>query len=80
MLINLLTNKIYFLNNDNKTISIIDGNKNKILSSINVEDKKQSFFNSDLINSSAPIIGTIVGTITAIFGLTTYRQSQELRR
>jgi hypothetical protein len=80
MLINPITNKIYFLNKDNKTISIIDGNSNKILSSISLEGERPSIFNLDAVNSNIPIIGTIVGIITAMIGLITYRQSQGIKK
>lgn len=80
VLLNPQKNKIYFFSEDNRTISIIDDNNNKIISTIHLEDRKQPAFNFDFINNNfIPIVGIILGSVTAYVGLSTYRQSQALK-
>lgn len=79
MVINPQTNKIYIFN-ENKTISILDGNNNKIISSINLDDEKSNTIDWTVISDNIPIIGTLGGIITLIIGLFTYRQSQILKK
>lgn len=80
MVVNPETNKIYLFNENNKTISVIDGNNNKLLANIHLEGKKSNILSWSMITNNIPIIGTLAGIITVIIGLFTYGQSQTIKK
>jgi YVTN family beta-propeller protein len=79
LIVNPNTNKIYIYNNDNKSILVIDGETNKVISNIPLELSNSSIISIDP-DTSIQILAVAGGFITAFVGLRTYYQSQMLRK
>jgi YVTN family beta-propeller protein len=74
------TDKIYLVNSDNKSISVIDGKSNKLVTNIPVIGEHKTTVDPNTLASWAAVGATIGAIVTAGIGLSTYRQGQVLKK
>lgn len=79
IVLNPTTNKIYVDNSENRSISVIDGKTDKVVTKIPLEGSAQHQMVTDP-NIVIQVLTLTGGFVTAFVGLRTYYQSQTLRK